>query len=404
MAKGKDYYALLGVDRGADEAKIKSAYKKMALKYHPDRNQGSEEASKKFKEVSEAYEVLSDKDKRAIYDQFGEEGLKGGFPGAGGPGGAQGAGFGGGFNPFGGAGGGAGGFPGGGFSFSTGGMPGGAGGGGFTPSDPSAIFEALFGGGGLGGGMPSGMGGGSSRRGPGARSAGGNPFASMGGMGGMGGGGGFPGGFGMDIDSDEDFSGHPGATGKAAPPPEIVKPLPIALEDLYKGCTKKLRVTKKKLNGQEESNTLEIAVKPGWKAGTKVRFARAGHETPSGSQDMVFVIEEKAHPTFKREGDDLVYTLKVPLVDALSGPAGGGTPTKTITHLDGRSVSVNVPYPRGGGAPLKPGQVIRVAGEGMPITRKNAGKAKGDLLVKVDVVFPDRISAAQAEGVRKVLG
>ncbi|GAA5916323.1 hypothetical protein JCM5296_007029 [Sporobolomyces johnsonii] len=391
---GKDYYKMLGVDKGADDNAIKSAYKKAALKYHPDRNQGSEEAAKKFQEVGEAYEVLSDKDKRAIYDQYGEEGLKGGFPGAG----PQGAGMGGGFNPFaGGGGGGAGGFPGGTtFSFSTSG-----GGGGFTPSDPNDIFSHLFGSmGGGGGASPfGGMGGmgGGARTGGTRRPAGGNPFASMGG----GGGGGFPGGFGgmgMDIDSEDEGPKKP------APPPEIVKPLPISLEDLYKGCTKKLKVTKKRRNGQEEANTLEIVVKPGWKAGTKVRFAGAGHETAGGSQDMVFVIEEKPHPTFKRDGDDLVYTEKIPLVDALSGPAGGGSTAKTVTHLDGRTISYNVPYPRGGGTPLKPGQVIRVANEGMPITRKNSVKKKGDLLIKLDIVFPDRISASQAEGIRRVLG
>jgi hypothetical protein len=78
---------------------------------------------------------------------------------------------------------------------------------------------------------------------------------------------------------------------------------------------------------------------------------------------MVFVIGEKDHPTFKREGDDLVYTFKFPLVDALAGPEGGGSPTKTVTHLDGRTVSFNVPYPRGGGNPIKPGQVVKVVGE-----------------------------------------
>lgn len=106
-----------------------------------------------------------------------------------------------------------------------------------------------------------------------------------------------------------------------------------------------------------------VNVKAGWKAGTKVRFAGAGSETPSGAQDMVFVIEEKPHALFKREGDDLVYTLQVPLVDALSGPNGGGTPGRSLTHLDGRTINFNVPYPRGGGAPLKPGQVIRVPNE-----------------------------------------
>ncbi|GAA5985193.1 hypothetical protein JCM10908_002563 [Rhodotorula pacifica] len=397
---GADFYSRLGVSRDADDDAIKRAYKKQALKHHPDRNKGSEEAAKKFKEVSEAYEVLSDKDKRAIYDQFGEEGLKGGF--AGGPGGANGAGMGGGFNPFAGGGAGAGGFPGG-ATFSFGGMPGSGGGrgGGFTPSDPNDIFAQLFGGLGGGGGFASAGGGGAPRGG--RAKAGGNPFGGMGGMGGMGGG--FPGGFGMDIDSDEDHHfGGAGGAAKPPPPPEIVKPLPVALEDLYKGTTKKLRVTKKRMNGQEEANTLEVNIKPGWKAGTKIRFAKAGNEMPGGSQDIVFLLEEKPHATFKREGDDLVYTLKVPLVDALAGPAGGGSVAKSLTHLDGRTINYNVPYPRGGGNPLKPGQEIRISGEGMPITRKTATKPKGDLVVKLEIVFPDRISAAQAEGVRKVLG
>merc|ERR1712024_49480 len=82
---GKDYYRILGVARGASEDEIKKAYRKLALKYHPDKNQtaGAEE---KFKEIGEAYDVLSDK-KKKVYDQYGEEGLKGGMGGGGGGGG-----------------------------------------------------------------------------------------------------------------------------------------------------------------------------------------------------------------------------------------------------------------------------------------------------------------------------
>ncbi len=76
MKMGKDYYKILGIAKGATEDDIKKAYRKMALKFHPDKNKapGSEE---KFKEIAEAYEVLSDKRKREVYDQYGEEGLKG---------------------------------------------------------------------------------------------------------------------------------------------------------------------------------------------------------------------------------------------------------------------------------------------------------------------------------------
>lgn len=76
---GKDYYKVLGLSRNANDDEIKKAYRKLALKYHPDKNKGTD-AEGKFKEVAEAYEVLSDKKKRQIYDSYGEEGLKGGIP------------------------------------------------------------------------------------------------------------------------------------------------------------------------------------------------------------------------------------------------------------------------------------------------------------------------------------
>ena len=72
-----DYYQLLGVSRSAETEEIKKAYRKLALKYHPDRNQGSKDAEERFKEVTEAYEVLRDPEKRAVYDRYGEQGLKG---------------------------------------------------------------------------------------------------------------------------------------------------------------------------------------------------------------------------------------------------------------------------------------------------------------------------------------
>jgi molecular chaperone DnaJ len=80
----KDYYEVLGTSRNADANEIKKAYRKLALQYHPDKNQGNEQAEEKFKEVSEAYEVLKDPEKRRRYDQFGQSGLKGGFNGFGG--------------------------------------------------------------------------------------------------------------------------------------------------------------------------------------------------------------------------------------------------------------------------------------------------------------------------------
>nr|MBP7497993.1 DnaJ domain-containing protein [Bacteroidales bacterium] len=75
----RDYYEVLGVSKDADEAQLKSAYRKLALKYHPDKNPNNKEAEEKFKEAAEAYEVLSNAEKRKNYDQFGHNGVKGGF-------------------------------------------------------------------------------------------------------------------------------------------------------------------------------------------------------------------------------------------------------------------------------------------------------------------------------------
>jgi len=83
MAK-RDYYDVLGVSRNADQAEIKSAYRKLAIKYHPDKNPNNKEAEEKFKEAAEAYEVLSNPEKRSRYDQFGHAGASSGFGGAGG--------------------------------------------------------------------------------------------------------------------------------------------------------------------------------------------------------------------------------------------------------------------------------------------------------------------------------
>ena len=94
MADKRDYYEVLGVDKNADSATIKKAYRKLAKKYHPDANPGDEEAASKFKEASEAYAVLSDPDKRRQYDQFGHAAFDGGAGGAGGAGGFGGFDFG----------------------------------------------------------------------------------------------------------------------------------------------------------------------------------------------------------------------------------------------------------------------------------------------------------------------
>jgi len=117
------------------------------------------------------------------------------------------------------------------------------------------------------------------------------------------------------------------------------------------------------------------------------------------TQDVVFVVEEKPHDRFKREGDNLIYILKVPLVEALTGPMDSTVSKKSITTLDKRVISYTVPYPStSGGIPLKPTQEIIIKGEGMPT---KAGK--GNLLVRIEIVFPERLSASQAQALRQTL-
>lgn len=326
-----------------------------ALKWHPDRNKDKADVAKaKFQEIGEAFEVLSDKNKRAIYDQYGEEGLKAGPPPPGGGAGA--GGFPGGFN-----------FPGGGgttFTFTSGG-------GGFRPSNADDIFKHFF--------------------------------SSFGG-----GGGSFGMGMGMDDDSDDFMmgGGMPGGFGTGArrrgptmqpqKPPAVKRPLPISLEDLYTGTTKRLKVTRKLRDGATgrfitTDKILTINVKPGWKAGTKIRFPGEGDELETGeAQDIEFIVEEKPHPVFKRDGDNLRMTIEIPLADALTGF------TRQIKTLDGRTLNVN-----NTSSVIQPGQESRVIGEGMPNSKTGR---KGDLIITYKVKFPTSLTTAQKNIIRQQFG
>ena len=363
---GKDYYSILGVSRDADDDAIKKAYRKQAMKHHPDRNPNAKEAAEaKFKEISEAYEVLSDKQKRAIFDQVGEEGLKGGGVPPGGGGGGPG---------------GMGGFPGGaqGFQFNFGG-PGG-GGGGFRPQDANDIFAQFFGGMGGMGGMRG------ARGGAGGGAAGGHPFASM--FSGMGGGGG-------GEDEDEEMGGMGGfgqrnnrSGPKKAPP--IKHKLPLTLEELYHGCTKKMKITRNRLDDrgqpQPTPKVVEIAVRPGWKAGTKVTFEKEGDERQGEiPSDIVFEIAEAKHARFTRRGDDLVYKRSVTLTEALVGLK------VRVAALDGGTVEVDVS--EGG---IYPGFTRTVKGKGMPVSKRDG--QFGDLIIDFEVIFPKtKLTQAQKQ-------
>lgn len=342
---GKDFYDILGVPKTADLDAIKSAYKKLALKWHPDRNQDrKEEAEAKFKEIGEAYGVLSDPQKKEIYDKYGEEGLKsgaqfGGDAGFGGPGGA--------------------------YTFtSTGG------------GDPYKIFEEFFRGmGGMGG-----MGGGS-RRSRGGMNSGLHPgmdfFSSMGMGGGMGG-----------MHFDDDMMG--GGSHQAQ---DAVIDLNLTLDELATGVTKKLRInrtiTDNKGQTRKESQQVEVVIKPGYKEGTKIRFAGYGDSSPGVTQDVVFVVKQKPHQFYTREGDNLKHTFDVTLDQALLGvkltlpPVGGGEPI-VVTLRD----------------PISPSYTHVISGAGMPNSKTGR---KGDMKLSFNIKFPTKITPEQKEQLKPLL-
>jgi len=363
---GQDYYKILGVPRSATDDELKKAYRKLALKYHPDKNQapGAEE---KFKEIGEAYDVLSDPKKRQIYDQLGEEGLKGASAGGGpSPGGMP---------NFGGM------PPGGNFQYSYHGDPRATFAQFFGTSDP---FQSFFGGPGGGAGFSQAQFGGPS----------GGPVDDM------------------DIDINELLGGLGGGGGRGGyrPPgqhqrakkqqrvqdPTIEKEIFVTLEDILHGTEKKMKISRK-VYGEDgtvrvEDKVLKINVKPGWKSGTKITFAKEGDQAPGKvPADIAFIIRDKAHPLFTRDGANLKFSYKIPLREALCGCV-----VQVPTLEGGTKVGLNCT-----GEIIKPGATRRLQGYGLPFP-KEPGK-RGDIIVSFEVLFPDRLSQSSRDILYDVL-
>ncbi|KAJ7391403.1 DnaJ sub B member 5 [Desmophyllum pertusum] len=340
---GKDFYKILGVLKTAKDDEIKKAYRKLALKWHPDKNK-SPGAEEKFKEISEAYDVLSDKEKREIFDKYGEEGLHHGAPPNGADGRANNMHFHGG--------------PGFARTFV------------FTSGNARDTFARAFGDddefsdiiGGLGGFSFF-----SENRNtkPGSRTTGMGNFMF-------------------------DFDGMPPQSKKQKiQDPTIEKDLLVSLEDLVSGCTKKMKISRKDLDergiSRNEEKILTVNVKPGWKAGTKITFPKEGDRKPGVvPADVVFIVKDRPHTLYTRDSNNnLIYNAEISLRDALTGGQA------EVPTLDGRKIKLRL------NGVVQPDSTKRICGEGLPLP-KNPSK-RGDLIVKYDIRFPDHLSTVQRD-------
>jgi len=346
MVKETKLYDILGVSPGATEQELKKAYKTGALKFHPDKNAHNPAAEDKFKEISHAYEILSDSNKRQVYDQYGEAGLEGGA----------------------------------------------GGGGGMAAED---LFAQFFGGGGGFGGMGGMFGGGmNQQRGPQkAKTIFHTHHVSL-----------------EDIyrgkisklalqrsiicPKCEGRGGKEGSVRKCGgcdgqgmkTMMRQMGPMIQRFQTICPDCNGEGEIFKdkdrcKQCMGKKtivDRKVLHVHVDRGVKSGTKVEFRGEGDQAPGiVAGDVVFQIEQKPHPRFTRRDDDLLYHCEIELVTAL---AGG---TIHVEHLDERWLAVEI-LP---GEAIAPNAVKMIRGQGMPSHRHHDF---GNMYIQFGVKFPEK--------------
>ena len=362
-----DFYKILGVSKDASEEKIKKAYRKLARKWHPDINPGNNEAENKFKEISQAYDCLGDKEKRALYDEFGAEGLQAGFDAKKARQYSQGDGF-------------------------QQGERRGSGEGFGRYQSYEDIFGDIFG--------------------SGKESSGFRPQAPLRGrdlqhdmtidlVSALRG---FEtelsmqkagncdacGGSGNDPNSTLSTCAYCGGSGRldvAEGPMHFTKPCPHCQGH---GQTGKPCTTCGGSGQVLGTEKIRVVVPKGVKEGSKVRIAGKGEPAPNGGQpgDLYLIIHLKPHPFLKRIGDDLYMDVPVTVREAM---AGG---TIDIPTVDG---SVKMKVPSGS----QTGKVLRLKGKGAPHLKT---KTRGNLMVKLVVKVPQTEDPEIIAAVQKMDG
>jgi molecular chaperone DnaJ len=346
MATKRDYYEVLGVSRGATEAEIKSAYRKLAVRYHPDKNPGDAEAEEKFKEAAEAYSVLSVADQRARYDRFGHAGVSG-AAGAQGAWGAQG---------FGGI---------------------------------EDILGDLFGFGDVFGGR----GGAGGRRSAAQRGADLRYDLEMtleeaaAGMTAQ-----------LRVPRLEACEGCKGSGAAPGTQPETCSTCGGAGQVRYqqgffsvartcgqcRGAGRVIRTPCEQCKGAgrvEREKQIEVKIPAGVETGSRLRLAGEGEGGVQGGPagDLYVVIHVKEHDVFERQGNNLYASVPVTFAQAALGSE------VTVPTLEGQE-PLKVP------AGTQTGTVFRLKGHGMPVL---GGRGRGDLFVSVTVVTPTTLTREQ---------
>nr|WP_321245148.1 molecular chaperone DnaJ [uncultured Psychroserpens sp.] len=344
MAK-RDYYEILGVTKSASPAEIKKAYRKMAIKFHPDKNPDDATAEAKFKEAAEAYEILSDADKKSRYDQFGHQA----FDGSGGFGGGR--------------------------------------GGGMNMDDIFSQFGDIFGGGGGGfSGFGGGFGGGQRRvKGSNLRIRVSLTLEEI------------ANGVEKKIKVKRKVQA-PGTTYKTCATcngqGQVTRVTNTILGRMQTasacptcgGAGQSIDKKPSDADGQGlkvQEETVSVKIPAGVVDSMQLKVTGKGNEAPGNgiSGDLLVVIEEKEHDTLKREGDNLHYDMYVSLPDAVLG---------TSKEIDTVTGAVRIKVDAG----VQSGKILRLRGKGIPSIN---GYGSGDLLVHVNVWTPKTLNKEQKQ-------